>query len=343
MKLAAISMVRDEADIIEAWARHNLHFLDQLFVIDDQSTDATVEILAALQGEGLPIALVPHAATASYYQGKSTTRLLAHALARGEWDFIFPLDADECLMAESREALERELAALGPETVAGLSNVDYLVTPEDDAGDPNPLTRIQHAIPYKERVFKVALPGGVARRPGISITDGNHYASQHDVRLPEVLLQNTRIAHFPARSREQLVAKCLSAYMRWKSRHDYNGTLAQWPMKASAFLRDEKSLSVEHFEDFCVTYRPSASVPLEKRPFRECRGTVKYVDLAAVYPYRSFLNAVDGLIAGAQVASLARHKDLLAAERAQLSPLARFFEKNFRSVARRLRGAPKGR
>ena len=55
MRLIGIAMVRNEADIIEAFVRHNLTVLDALVVVDHGSLDGTGEILALLQREGLPL------------------------------------------------------------------------------------------------------------------------------------------------------------------------------------------------------------------------------------------------------------------------------------------------
>ena len=54
-RVAAIVMVKNEADIIESFARHVLCLADVLLVADHLSTDATPEILTALQKEGLAL------------------------------------------------------------------------------------------------------------------------------------------------------------------------------------------------------------------------------------------------------------------------------------------------
>ena len=54
-KLVGLSMVRNESDIIETFIRHNLTLLDELHIIDHNSSDNTREILTHLKQEGLPI------------------------------------------------------------------------------------------------------------------------------------------------------------------------------------------------------------------------------------------------------------------------------------------------
>ena len=54
-QIAIVSMVRNEADVIESFVRHNLQVADVLYCIDHASTDGTSDILANLQREGLSL------------------------------------------------------------------------------------------------------------------------------------------------------------------------------------------------------------------------------------------------------------------------------------------------
>ena len=54
-KLVGLSMVRNESDVIETFVRHNLTLLDELHIIDHNSSDNTREILTLLKEEGLPL------------------------------------------------------------------------------------------------------------------------------------------------------------------------------------------------------------------------------------------------------------------------------------------------
>jgi hypothetical protein len=58
MRLWGVSMVRNEADVIEAFVRHNLGVLDGLAIVDHGSFDGTAQILAELQREGLSLRIV---------------------------------------------------------------------------------------------------------------------------------------------------------------------------------------------------------------------------------------------------------------------------------------------
>ena len=51
-KRVGLSMVRNESDVIETFIRHNLILLDELHIVDHNSSDNTREILTLLKQEG---------------------------------------------------------------------------------------------------------------------------------------------------------------------------------------------------------------------------------------------------------------------------------------------------
>ena len=55
MTLIGISRVLNEDDIVEAFIRHHATMVDHHLILDNGSTDKTVDILKALKDEGLKI------------------------------------------------------------------------------------------------------------------------------------------------------------------------------------------------------------------------------------------------------------------------------------------------
>jgi hypothetical protein len=55
MRLAGVTILRDECDVVEAFVRHNAALLNRLYIVDNCSSDATPEILRRLAAEGLPL------------------------------------------------------------------------------------------------------------------------------------------------------------------------------------------------------------------------------------------------------------------------------------------------
>jgi glycosyltransferase involved in cell wall biosynthesis len=58
MKLVAVCRVRNEVDIVEAFVRHHCAYFHKLIVLDDGSTDQTLQVLRALQADGLPVVVL---------------------------------------------------------------------------------------------------------------------------------------------------------------------------------------------------------------------------------------------------------------------------------------------
>jgi len=57
MKTVSVTRIFNEEDIVEAFVRHNATLVDQMLFLDNGSTDATLEILRALQAEGVALSV----------------------------------------------------------------------------------------------------------------------------------------------------------------------------------------------------------------------------------------------------------------------------------------------
>lgn len=215
MKLVGAVMIKNEADIIEAFVRHNLELLDQLLVIDHQSSDATVAILSALRAEGLPVELMRDTAIA-FRQGDRIGELARLAFNRYGADHVFALDADEFILAPSRALLEARLADVDAGAHASLPWRNYV--PEDaPPAATHPFERIRLAATAEVEVMTKLVLGRdfVAQRQEIS--HGNHalLAQQDGEWLPQPappILADAVLAHLPFRSIEQFVAKIVLAW-----------------------------------------------------------------------------------------------------------------------------------
>ncbi len=157
LKIAVISMIRNDADIVEAFVRHSLRLLDHLFVIVHCPEDGTGEILQALHAEGLPMTLILDDEPA-FLQGERLTCLARQAQAALPSDFIFPLDADEFLVSAERDAIDRALGALPPGAPAArLRLCTFVPTADDPVDEVNPLRRIRYRLRGEPKVQKVVL------------------------------------------------------------------------------------------------------------------------------------------------------------------------------------------
>jgi hypothetical protein len=151
-------MVRNEANLVEAFVRHNLTQLDPLTVVDHASADGTSEILAALVAEGLPLAL-ERDDTLAQRQPEVLTRTAHSALAAGA-DIVVPLDADEFPRVPARTTFERVVDG-HPDDVDGLLPWQTCVPDrDDDAPLENPLA---HPLGRARRRLAIERHGSTIR------------------------------------------------------------------------------------------------------------------------------------------------------------------------------------
>jgi glycosyltransferase involved in cell wall biosynthesis len=238
MKIWGVSMVKDEADIIEITISNLfVQGVDHLLIADNMSTDGTREILEKL-ARTLPISIVDDLETA-YWQSEKMTRLARQAAAAGaEW--IIPFDADEIWRAyrgSVRDAIENTDAEI---LVAQMFN-HY----------PRPTLR-RGTIPDRHpwnRTFEFAKVA-FKWRPGLAIVDGNHDVLGTDAerRWGELLID-----HYPHRSWKQYrrkmrqgaaavsetsVARFVSMYWRqYGAMSDWRLRLAWWRIRTYPRLR----------------------------------------------------------------------------------------------------------
>lgn len=225
----AVSMVRDEADIIGVTVRNLQAQVDHVIVADNGSTDGTREIL---HGLGVEVIDDPER---GYYQSAKMTALAHLARERGaEW--VVPFDADELWYSPHGEI--RDVLADLPETcaVVGADLYDHVCTAVDP-DEPDPVARIGW-----RRRGALALPKVAVRaRPDLTITQGNHGA-RYSID-PAVLRDGTLVVrHFPYRSAEQFVRKVRNGAEAYRA-------ATGLPADAGAHWRQWGAILDEHGED----------------------------------------------------------------------------------------------
>jgi len=213
MKLWAVAMVRNEADIVEAFVRHNLAFLDGLAVLDHRSTDRTFEILGALQAEGLPVVRL-RTLEPALYKGSHLSALARECFARAGPDFVFVLDADEFVVARSRAGVEEALGEVPRGSHAQHAWRSYVPTSFHDGFGAHCLRlRVrEEAVPRAKviigRHFRDAVHEMVSEgNHGIVDTRTQARAAHHRIAAERLCL-----AHCPVRNAAQLAFKVRLGY-----------------------------------------------------------------------------------------------------------------------------------
>ena len=266
MESLGISMVKNEADIIEAFVRHNLAFMDMLAILDNDSSDGTREILLQLQQEGLPVIVFDDPVVA-YFQAEKVTMVYRKVVPQFNPRFVFLLDADEFIVASSREALYEELRSLRPGTQAQYYWRTYIPAPSGPEGDPSdPLRSITHRMAVEDRWSKSI----IATKPKIDmklrIQQGSHDVKFAGRSLPKVELRNVALAHFPVRSVDQITSKVLVGWIaylernrhrRWPRRRPRAGDGFQWKVLYDRIIRGP-GLTTEDLTKEALKYAQSS-------------------------------------------------------------------------------------
>lgn len=203
MIIVAVSMIKNELDIVEAFVRHTASFVDHHLVVDNGSTDGTRQMLGALADEGLPLTIEDDPVPVQW-QAQRTTHLMRRARAEFGADWVLPLDTDEFLIADGDI---REILSGQPAIPTFVSWRTYVPDPADDESEPNPVVRIRHRLSEEAHPWrKVLVPGSLALTATIEM--GNHdLIEESGEKGARSISERMVLAHFPVRSAEQWATK----------------------------------------------------------------------------------------------------------------------------------------
>ncbi len=237
-KTVAITMCKDEVDVIEGSITRMLSQVDTVIVADNGSTDGTREIL-----EGLPIELVDDPEV-GYYQSQKMSALAAKAAEQGA-DFVIPFDADEVWL--SPHGRIGDVLARCEEVAAPAPIFNYVAAADDDPALP-PLERIRwrrrEALGLPKVACRAALP--------VTIEQGNHGA-HYPSGVAHGLLE---VHHFPYRSEDQFLSKVRNGAAAYKATDLPEGTGAHWRQYGQLLDREGPEAVKAWFREHFVSDDP---------------------------------------------------------------------------------------
>ena len=287
MRLLGVTMVRNEADIIEAFVRHNLSIVDGLVIVDHGSFDGTSTILARLESEGLPLRVV-HDADPAYRQSETMTALAREALTRDAADFVFALDADEFLKVKARADLEAALAEVPAGMHAAMHWLTYVPDAFDDDAGFGPGHLWWRLKTERQTLFKVIVNRALLERPTDRIAMGNHsvLSGIEENAPPHARLRQDVIAlaHCPVRSRAQLEAKIVIGHLAHLATREADRRLARHWRELYDELDAGGTFDEKRLREIASNY----GLPLKNwRPLTEIELVEDPVALTAEQRYRA--------------------------------------------------------
>ena len=203
-QIAAVSMVRDEGDIIDLNLEHLIrHGIKSFIIYDDGSRDDTVEKIRAVDNryKDVKIVLIDHS---NSFRNKSNIvnalAVLAQKMFNAEW--IFAFDADDFLFV-----------APGPRIPLESKELDYILLPwlhmqpdRFSAGYVKELATVdtvESVIPHKTKAI-------VKLGKRTEFKTGQHHVMNFGL-LPAVGIDGAEIGiasvHFPVRAKSQFLDK----------------------------------------------------------------------------------------------------------------------------------------
>ncbi len=203
-RLVAITRILNEADIVEAFVRHTAALVDHHILLDNGSTDGTLDILEALRTEGLSLE-VHHSAEVAFAESAQNNILFRLAAGARGADWVLPLDTDEFIDARGEAGgLRAALHADAPDAFK-VRVREYIATPQDDAAEALVLSRITRARAPTDNM-KVIARGSLLDR-GADLQPGGHGIQVRGEEVPWLVLERVVYAHYAVRSPWQWITK----------------------------------------------------------------------------------------------------------------------------------------
>ena len=218
-RLAAVSMVRNEEDVIEGFVRHHLRIFDAMYIADHCSTDRTYDILQALVAEGLPLRIC-RLDDMQYMQKEVMTELVNISIADG-CQLVAALDADEMLVPRTGMSIAECRAYLQNLSPDHIYDWAYYLSRTDNWRENEFI--LDGA--YREqdpsiKLRKVLVGADIWQHRHLKMDAGNHMVSaaaadEYGNFRPIAAnhIEKLMLAHFAYRSEQQMVSKVVAGWL----------------------------------------------------------------------------------------------------------------------------------
>jgi glycosyltransferase involved in cell wall biosynthesis len=215
MNLTAVSRVLNEDVLIESFVRHHAEIVDQHLILDNGSTDETLNILRELKKEGLRLTVLQNKAP-FFTEMNYNTSLFRQAWRLFSPDWVLFLDADEFIDARQLpHGLKPHLAAFNEEVgCVAWSVVDYVDLPTDDQNETIVPKRLRSREKVRQNANSKVLVRGHLADHNIFIDAGQHLALLGAEVVPAYSDQRVPLAHYFRRSPWQQISKSVLGHLK---------------------------------------------------------------------------------------------------------------------------------
>jgi len=214
MKLFAVTMIRNEMDILPSFLRHILSFFDGGYLLDHRSTDGSTELLRSFCSQH-PQWTYTYLNFPGFFQSEVTKFFLVQAF-KGDVDAVVLLDTDEFVIGPRNE-FEKRFAAEVPRNEIGLLRWRNCLPRSFDA--PFEITEPLWIRQTKSEVGKIVIAREFFQGagPDLSLFGGNHWALLSDgSRAP--MREFAELYHVPVRSKRQATFKGITKVLGYLAR-----------------------------------------------------------------------------------------------------------------------------
>ncbi|MBP2046665.1 glycosyltransferase family 2 protein [Methanobacterium aggregans] len=254
-KIFSISMVKNESDVIESFVRYNSNVMDGMIILDNGSTDDTLKILKQLKEEGLAL-IIFEDTDREHEQDTKMSKLLIKAVDEFHADIVVPLDADEFIISSDQGTPRNILEKIEANTYYHVQWRTFV--PDFKRSDDFVPARITSARKDNlENFYKVIIPKDLVKKYDVKLTFGNHdltFDSRYDEVIKSAFNENLRIAHFPIRSKEQIISKITVGWIYNLSKLNRpEGQSFHWQTIFNK-LKENKEILNEDITEFAKSY-----------------------------------------------------------------------------------------